>query len=300
MSFPTIPPITPDIDIDRDQVINLILASIGLEELGLAHMINAAAEELQFILTATPVPEIEDVLKVERSVEKIMRDVIKKEIIMQFKLEDILTLPTTTTTTACECTLSTVSESEFEFFVFGDVNNPGDPFADFSFIELAADVCTISCNDVTDSAIIYYVNSFYPPFFFFREALFVADSSSLTVKCPFENQIEITGEGIVFFRDFGTGVVDSAFATFILEATDNNGAGSDTFRMRFSSSIISHDSGLVTVDFGDLTVALCPDAALAGKAIFDKTKALEQMKAHAKEIKEKKKAEAEAQTPAKQ
>lgn len=46
MSFPNIPDnISPAIDLPTDQIINLLLASIAFEELGLAHIINAAAEK---------------------------------------------------------------------------------------------------------------------------------------------------------------------------------------------------------------------------------------------------------------
>ncbi len=39
MSQPNIPNISPAITIDRDDAINLLLASIAMEELGLAHII---------------------------------------------------------------------------------------------------------------------------------------------------------------------------------------------------------------------------------------------------------------------
>ncbi len=50
MSFPTIPPISPTISIDRNQVCSLLLASIAFEELGLAHIINAEGEKLQAVI----------------------------------------------------------------------------------------------------------------------------------------------------------------------------------------------------------------------------------------------------------
>lgn len=50
MSMPTIPSLTPNITINRNDALNLILASIGIEELSLAHIVNAEAEKIQFVL----------------------------------------------------------------------------------------------------------------------------------------------------------------------------------------------------------------------------------------------------------
>ncbi|HPB48116.1 MAG TPA: hypothetical protein PLX16_05830, partial [Exilispira sp.] len=73
MSFPTIPDITPTININRSDVINLLLASIAFEELGLAHIINAEAEKIQYILgtlseqTPTEPPTQDDLIKINKS-----------------------------------------------------------------------------------------------------------------------------------------------------------------------------------------------------------------------------------------
>lgn len=45
MSQPNLPNITPNITLSRSSVINLLLASIAMEELGLAHIINAEGEK---------------------------------------------------------------------------------------------------------------------------------------------------------------------------------------------------------------------------------------------------------------
>lgn len=99
MSMPNIPTITPTIDIDRGQVINLLLASIALEELSLAHIVNAEAEKIQAVLgTLEGGPDdvvaatIGDLFDVNRSAERMLRAVIKKEMLLQFKLEDTIDL----------------------------------------------------------------------------------------------------------------------------------------------------------------------------------------------------------------
>ncbi|MFI8705840.1 carboxypeptidase-like regulatory domain-containing protein [Bacillus sp. NPDC077411] len=100
MSFPIIPNITPTISITTPQTIPLLFASIALEELALAHIINAEAEKLQFVLgtlpTTTalspPVVTISNLLAVDSSVQRTLRDVIKKEMLLEFKFENILDL----------------------------------------------------------------------------------------------------------------------------------------------------------------------------------------------------------------
>ncbi|MGG4498798.1 exosporium glycoprotein BclB-related protein [Brevibacillus reuszeri] len=101
MSNPNIPNITPTITISRDDAINLILASIGMEELGLAHIINAEGEKIQFALgtlpglTGGPV-SLSDILAVNADVRNTLNTIINKEILLNNKLETILTAPSLT------------------------------------------------------------------------------------------------------------------------------------------------------------------------------------------------------------
>ncbi|MGE5474200.1 MAG: hypothetical protein ACM3UU_08285 [Ignavibacteriales bacterium] len=116
MSFPNIPDIEPDIDLTRDQVINLLLASIAFEELGLAHIINAEAEKIQFVLgtldNQPPPPPctMNKLLEINRSVEHTLRSVIKNQMLLQFKLEDVLNIiceASSSSTTSCTTTHTT-------------------------------------------------------------------------------------------------------------------------------------------------------------------------------------------------
>lgn len=93
MSLPKIPDMDPNISIKREDAINILIASVALEEIALAHIINAEGEKIQYILGTLDgnVPEdvtICDVMKVNESVNKTLRNVIATEMLLLFKLED--------------------------------------------------------------------------------------------------------------------------------------------------------------------------------------------------------------------
>lgn len=111
MSFPNIPNVKPKIDITIEDSLNLLLASIAFEELGLSHVINAEAEKIQYVLGTLedqdpldPPPTIDELLEVNKSVDTTLRNVIKNQMLLQFKLEDALTITTTSTTTTTTTT----------------------------------------------------------------------------------------------------------------------------------------------------------------------------------------------------
>lgn len=90
MGLPKIPDITPIISLDREDVANLLIASIALEEIGLSHILNAEGEKIQSVLGQNP--SVRRILEINRSVEKTLRNVIKNQILLQFKLEDAIDL----------------------------------------------------------------------------------------------------------------------------------------------------------------------------------------------------------------
>lgn len=105
MTFPNIPDVSPAIDIEREDVINILLASIAFEELGLAHIINAEAEKIQYVLGTLENeynktqdhrhckrPTIDDLIAINNSINGTLRSVIKNQMLLQFKLEDVLAI----------------------------------------------------------------------------------------------------------------------------------------------------------------------------------------------------------------
>ncbi|QCT01306.1 hypothetical protein E6C60_0583 [Paenibacillus algicola] len=94
MSQANIPNVTPSITVTRDEALNLLLASIAIEELGLGHIINAEAEKIQYAVGTLPgltVPStINDLIAVNSSVKSTMQELLKKEMLLQHKLESVL------------------------------------------------------------------------------------------------------------------------------------------------------------------------------------------------------------------
>ncbi|WP_307852049.1 MULTISPECIES: hypothetical protein [Neobacillus] len=100
MSLPNFPSMTPTISLSTAQTVPLLLASIALEELALAHLVNTEAEKIQFVLgTLTPARaftpatvSLTNLLALDASVQRTLRDVIKKEMLLEFKFENVLDL----------------------------------------------------------------------------------------------------------------------------------------------------------------------------------------------------------------
>ena len=81
MSMPNL----PDVQIDREGGINAILAAIGMEELSLAHLLNAEGEKLQKILSLNV--DQETILAANQSVESMVNAIANLESILKLKLE---------------------------------------------------------------------------------------------------------------------------------------------------------------------------------------------------------------------
>lgn len=96
MGFPNLPNISPEISLTTEQTIDLLLASIAMEELALAHVMNAEAEKVQYVLgtlysTGTiPPPTVENLHEVNRSLQNTLNGILQKEILLDLKFKSIL------------------------------------------------------------------------------------------------------------------------------------------------------------------------------------------------------------------
>ena len=95
MSQPNFPIIDPPLT--RDGSVNEIISSIAAEELSLSHILNAEGEKLQYVLGTLPGlsggADIEDVLDVNRSVQRMLDEVAQQQLLMGAKLSAALDVP---------------------------------------------------------------------------------------------------------------------------------------------------------------------------------------------------------------
>ena len=92
MSMPNL----PDVQIDRDGGINAILAAIGMEELSLAHLLNAEGEKIQMALGTLREGDepfaVEEIYRVNESARRMVRDAMMSQIVLDLKLESLIEL----------------------------------------------------------------------------------------------------------------------------------------------------------------------------------------------------------------
>lgn len=95
--LPNIPNLNPQISVNRDDAVNIILSSIGMEELSLAHILNAEAEKIQFALgtletAGGQASSMTDILEINKLASKMVRNVIKNQMLLSMKMEDTVGL----------------------------------------------------------------------------------------------------------------------------------------------------------------------------------------------------------------
>ncbi|SHJ98167.1 Collagen triple helix repeat-containing protein [Anaerocolumna jejuensis DSM 15929] len=93
MSIPNFPDISPDIT--REKALNMILASIALEEVGLSHIINAEGEKIQYVINELHKKtgcsaSVDDILSVNKSVESLIDALMQMQIFLKNKMDHVL------------------------------------------------------------------------------------------------------------------------------------------------------------------------------------------------------------------
>lgn len=91
MSLPNIPDIDPNITLDRCEVINLLLSSIAMEEIGISHILNAEGEKIQRFLKNNNIC-VHDYFKLNKEINQMLRSIVKSQLLLQMKLEDVVTI----------------------------------------------------------------------------------------------------------------------------------------------------------------------------------------------------------------
>ncbi len=89
MSMPNIPDITPEINISLEDAVNLLLASIAMEEISLSKLIDAESQKIKYVLDKQKCGgNIKDVLLINDSVNSAVINMTKLQMLLQWKLEN--------------------------------------------------------------------------------------------------------------------------------------------------------------------------------------------------------------------
>lgn len=117
MSFPNIPDINPYISIKLEDAINLLLTSIAMEEISLSKLMDAEKNKILCVLDNCKHHEcshkdsvLHDAIAINKSVDDTIKNMIKLQMLLQFKLEnvtEILAFTSSTTTTSTSSTTTT-------------------------------------------------------------------------------------------------------------------------------------------------------------------------------------------------
>lgn len=91
MTLSDLTDLAPLMKLERSEVIHLLLTSIAMEEMSLSQLMNAEGEKIQRFLEREDV-SLEEFLRVNQSVERMLRSIVSKQILLQFRLDHVLEL----------------------------------------------------------------------------------------------------------------------------------------------------------------------------------------------------------------
>jgi len=114
MSLPNIPDIDPKINLTFEDVINLLLASIAMEEISLSKLLEAEKDKILCVVNKCKGKgsTLHEAKEINKSVADLIKNMIKLQMLLQFKLDSIKEiLPTTSTSTTTTTSTSTTTSS---------------------------------------------------------------------------------------------------------------------------------------------------------------------------------------------
>jgi hypothetical protein len=157
--------------LNRKQVINLLLTSIGFEELALAQMVKSEAELLKMALgkravkgkkACAMVNSVDDLLRLNHSVNNTLQTITEKERILLSKLKEVANLPALERkrcpcdclepANICECSVNITTNQNTDITITGEnIFSPGTLLA--FFIDIP---CNCDASNSSISALVGY------------------------------------------------------------------------------------------------------------------------------------------------
>lgn len=90
MSVPNIPDVCPEISLDMDDVIKLMLSSISFMQISLSNLVAEESEQLEFVMSKKDdYCTIDELLSLNKSIEKVIDSVSSIESLLVTKLKYI-------------------------------------------------------------------------------------------------------------------------------------------------------------------------------------------------------------------
>jgi len=292
MSFPGIPDINPEINITREDAINLLLISIALEEISLADLIDAETKKVNCVVDNCHCHSTQEIKDINHSVSETLKVIIKLQMLLQFKLENVMEITSCSTTTTCTSTTSTTTTTTKTATTtatqtcttsssttttkstttitstttrkkclcsltgrgYGTILNKCDPFGKATAV-LKASVCDKCVNK--DNLISYCV--------YMEDTLlfFNAFPESFIIECPKPcgpKKLTIKGKGLIVKKERCESDI-SDIGCFVLTVCDvDSDYEAERFEMVIhadSKNQLDHNSGVVNIDNSKLIIGLC-------------------------------------------
>jgi hypothetical protein len=282
MSFPGIPDINPEINITREDAINLLLISIALEEISLADLIDAETKKVNCVVDKCHCCSTQEIKDINHSVNQTLKDIIKLQMLLQFKLENVMEITSCSTTTTCTSTTTTTTATKtcstssstttksttsttstttrkkclcsLNGKGYGSICNRCDPF-DGGMAVLLASICNKCENKENLLSYCVYMEDITLSFNAFPE--------SFIIECPKPcgpKKIIIKGIGLIVKKEICEPDI-SDIGGFVLTVCDvDSDYEAERFEMIISADSkeeLNHNSGIINTLDTKLMIGLC-------------------------------------------